>query len=79
MRTTVHRSIRYPGLLSLARQERAIRLDYAELRQGSWTMLSCAKGDARWETVKPRLRAWRQIMVGDIANGAAPVSSGQVA
>jgi hypothetical protein len=31
-------------------------------------MLSCAKGDARWQRVKPRLRSWRQIMVCDIAN-----------
>ena len=24
-------------------------------------MLSCAKGDARWQRVKPRLRSWRQL------------------
>lgn len=50
MRATSHRSIRYPGLPSLARQELANRLDHPELRHGR-----CQVAEDR---VMPRLRSW---------------------
>jgi hypothetical protein len=60
MRTTVHRSIPYPGLLSLARQELAIRLDYAELRQrempgGRGSSLGCGPGGRLWSAISRTL------------------------